>query len=76
MGIKKYTYEDYDDKYRVSTNFYCGYVNRRGIRSVGDGSVELSLSEKFGQYRNYYQYSHAVVSRVLDSFVMFFGVSF
>ncbi len=76
MGIKKYIYEDYDDKYRVSTNFYCGYVNRRGIRSVDDGSVELSISEKFRQYKNYYQYSHPVVSRVLDSFVMSFGESF
>lgn len=60
------SYEDYDDKYRVSSNFYCGYVNRRGIRSVGDGSVELTLSEKFRQYKNYYQYSHPVVSRALD----------
>lgn len=57
---------DYDDKFRVSSNFYCGYVNRRGIRSVEDGSAEFALSNEFRKYQDYYKFSHPVISKALE----------
>lgn len=57
---------NYDNKYRVSSNFYCGYINRRGFRNVEDGSAEFELSEEFKKYQEFYRCSHPVTSKALE----------
>lgn len=57
---------NYDDKYRVSSNFYCGYSNRRGVRNVEDGSMEFMRSEEFRKYQEFYRCSHPVTCRALE----------
>ena len=57
---------DYDEPSRVSSNFYCAYVNRRGVRTVTDGSAEIALSAEFLRYKEKYQFSHPVTSQALD----------
>ena len=57
---------DYDDSYRVSSNFYCAYANRRGVRTVEDGSAEFALSAEFMKYKESYEFSHPITSKALE----------
>ncbi len=57
---------DYDDPYRVSSNFYCAYANRRGVRTVEDGSAEFALSTEFTKYKESYEFSHPITSKALE----------
>lgn len=50
----------------VSIVFYCGYINRRGVRSVGDGSVEFEFASEFTHYQDFYKFSHPVTSKALE----------
>lgn len=43
-----------------------GYMNRRSIREVKDGTPEFSLSEEFKKYQLHYQFSHPVTSKALE----------
>ncbi len=58
--------EDYEDKFEVSSCFSAGYNNRRGFRSINDGTLEFSLSEVFKKYQAHYQFSHPITSRALE----------
>ena len=57
---------NYDDPYMVSINFCAAYINRRGVRTVQDGSAEFALSAEFSRYKEKYIYSHPVTSRALE----------
>lgn len=64
--LEELSITDYDDKFRVSSNFYCGYFNRRGVRIVEDGTAEFQLSSEFKKYQDYYRVSHPVTCRALE----------
>ncbi len=58
--------EDFDTPDRVSIHFYTAYANRRGVRTIADGSAEFALSSEFLKYREKYQFSHPVTSKALE----------
>lgn len=64
--IENLSKRNYDDRFSVSSELYCAYNNRRGVRSVDDGSVERALGEQFKIFSENYKYSHPVVSRALE----------
>lgn len=64
--IENLSKRNYDDRFNVSSELYCAYNNRRGVRSVDDGSVERALGEQFKIFSENYKYSHPVVSRALE----------
>lgn len=43
----------------------CAYSNRRGVRTINDGSSERALGEIFKVFSDNYRYSHPVVSEAL-----------
>lgn len=58
--------KDYADRFDVSSNLYCAYSNRRGARTINDGSSERALGELFKVYSEKYRYSHPVVSKAME----------
>lgn len=64
--IESISKKDYDSRFDVSSTLYCSYANRRGARTVNDGSAEYLLSELFKVYSEKYRYSHPVVSKALE----------
>lgn len=58
--------EDFDDKYKVSSMFCSMYINKRGVRTVLDGTPELLLSREFAKYKEFYKFTHPVTSKALE----------
>lgn len=63
--IESISKKDYDDRFDVSSTLYCAYSNRRGVRTINDGSLERALGEIFKVFSDNYRYSHPVVSEAL-----------
>ena len=63
--IESISKKDYNDRFDVSSTLYCAYSNRRGVRTINDGSSERALGELFKVYSEKYRYSHPVVSEAL-----------
>lgn len=64
--LEEFSLCDYDDKIEVSRIFYCGYANRRGVRSVENGTKELVMSQEFKKYQDFYHFSHPITAKALD----------
>lgn len=64
--IESLSKKDYDDRFDVSSTLYCAYSNRRGARTINDGSSERALGELFKVYSEKYRYSHPVVSKAME----------
>ncbi len=64
--LEEISLSDFEDNIEVSRIFYCGYANRRGVRSVENGTKELLLSNEFKKYYDYYQFSHPITAKALD----------
>ncbi len=54
-----------DIEFNTAETFSTGYNNRRGLRSITNGSPEKKLSDEFKMYQRFYQFSHPVTSKAL-----------
>ncbi len=50
---------------KISSKFYCCYMNRRGVRTIGDGSPEIECSNKFRVYADKYSTTHLTTLKAL-----------
>ena len=57
--------EDFADKFEISSVFCSMYINRRGVRTILDGTPELLLSREFERYKEFYKFTHPVTSKAL-----------
>lgn len=64
--IEEIAKEDFDSFEKVSSNFYCAYVNSRGMRTIEKGDAEFALSKEYLEYKGRYEISHPVVAKALE----------
>lgn len=55
-----------ENEFNTSLTFCVGFLNRRGIRYINDGTPEKKISEEFATYAQNYLFSNPVTSEALN----------
>ncbi len=64
--LEEFACDDFDSKYDVAYTFNSAFLNSRGVRTVGNGSVEFNLSKKYDAYKKYYESTHPITAKALE----------